>query len=109
MDVVAARDVQGIDGGAVSGRFDDEQDGVVVNGQLVTSVLIAGDDFATVGDFDTGDSGFVGIPHAVLVGIQKDDSGGLLRNCAAGDQGILTAAGSDQHQVAESGEGLAEG
>ena len=93
MDVVAAGDVECIDNGAVTGRLDDEQNGIVVDGQFVVSVLIAGDDFATVGDFHAGDSGLVGIPRAVLVGVEEDDAGGFVRLLVAGEQGVLTAAG----------------
>ena len=97
VDVITAGDVECIDGGAVAGRFDDEEDGVIVNGQFPASVLIAGDDFPAVGDFDAWQSWFIAVASAVLVGVEVHDAGGL-SGCGRGGEHrvVVTAAGSEQ-------------
>jgi hypothetical protein len=49
-------EVVGVDRGFVSGRFDDEEGGVVIDGDLVASVAVGFDNRDSIADEDAGDA-----------------------------------------------------
>ncbi len=81
MDVVEPRQFVVRERRAVAARFDDEDDFVVVDGQLVAALVVGLDQHVAVGHPDSGQRFLAGVEFLVAVGVDEHDALGLLRAC----------------------------